>query len=95
LTYVNAHSVQRIHTVSILTEEDAMGWIEVLKEAWVDGPIMIIAFATIGMPLIVHMMRRRIRHQRGEHAIDTLKERYARGEINRPEYEEGRRLLEA
>jgi uncharacterized membrane protein len=79
----------------ILTEEDAMGWIEVLKEAWVDGAIMIIAFVIICLPLILLMTRRRLRHRHGQHAIDTLKERYARGEINRPEYEEGRRLLEA
>ena len=72
-----------------------MGWIEVLKEAWVDGPVMMIAFAIICMPMVLLMMRRRVRHQRGQHAIENLKERFARGEINRLEYEEGRRLLAA
>jgi uncharacterized membrane protein len=34
-----------------------------------------------------------MRHRSG-HAIDLLKERFARGEINQAEYEERRRLLE-
>jgi uncharacterized membrane protein len=42
------------------------------------------------------MMRGGMVHgNRGAHAIDILKERYARGEINQAEYEERRRMLEA
>jgi uncharacterized membrane protein len=40
---------------------------------------------------VVGMMNR----SRGGHAVEILKERYARGEINQIEFEERRRLLEA
>jgi putative membrane protein len=33
------------------------------------------------------------RHRRGRSALDTLDERFARGEIDRAEYEERRKLL--
>jgi uncharacterized membrane protein len=36
-----------------------------------------------------------MRHGRDKYAIDILRERYARGEINQAEFEERRRLLEA
>jgi uncharacterized membrane protein len=36
-----------------------------------------------------------IHGSRGGHAMEILKERYARGEINNAEFQERRRLLEA
>ncbi|HEY4855710.1 MAG TPA: SHOCT domain-containing protein [Xanthobacteraceae bacterium] len=36
-----------------------------------------------------------IHDSRGGHAMEILKERYARGEINNAEFEKRRRLLEA
>ena len=46
--------------------------------------------------MMFFMMRGGMRHRsRGGHAIDILKERFARGEISQTEYEERRRLLEA
>ena len=49
----------------------------------------------ICMTMMFFMMRGgMMRRHRGGHAIDLLRERYARGEINQAEYEERRRLLE-
>jgi putative membrane protein len=60
------------------------------------GPVMMIIFIILCMTMMWFMMRGGTSHRtRGNHAIDILKERYARGEINQAEYEERRRLLEA
>jgi putative membrane protein len=60
------------------------------------GPMMMIFFAIVCMGMMFFMMRGGMGHRAGGgHALDLLKERFARGEINQAEYEERRRLLEA
>ena len=60
------------------------------------GPVIMIVSLIICMTMIFFMVRGGTMHRyRGRDAIDILRERYARGEINQTEYEERRRLLEA
>lgn len=59
------------------------------------GPIMMIVFLIICVAMMVFMMRGRGHGSRGRDALDILKERFARGEINQAEFEERRRLLDA
>ncbi len=74
-----------------------MWWNDYATAPWMFmGPIMMILFIVICMTMMFFMMRGGMRHRyRGGRAIDILKERYARGEINQTEFEERRRLLEA
>jgi putative membrane protein len=70
------------------------GWWDGSAAPWygmIFGPIMMIVFFVI----CFFMMRGMMHRHRGGYALDILKERYARGEINQTEYEERRRLLEA
>jgi putative membrane protein len=55
------------------------------------GPLMMIAFGIICMVVMAFVMR----GSSDGRAIDILKDRFARGEINQAEFEERRRLLEA
>jgi putative membrane protein len=55
------------------------------------GPLMMIIFGVLCFAIAAFVMR----GSRGGEAIDILKERFARGEINQAEFEERRRLLEA
>ena len=59
------------------------------------GPIVPIIFMVICLAMMFFMMRGRGHRSRSSHALDILKERFARGEINQAEYEERRRLLDA
>ena len=60
------------------------------------GPGIMILFAIICMAMMFFMMRGGMAHRyRRRDAMDILKERFARGEINQTEYEERRRLLGA
>jgi putative membrane protein len=60
------------------------------------GPIMMIIFVVLGVALLFLLMRRgSICYPREGSAVDILKERFARGEIDQAEYEKRRRLLEA
>jgi putative membrane protein len=55
------------------------------------GPLVMIVLIAICMIMMIWMMRS---HWHGDRsAIDILNERYARGEIDRNEYEERRRML--
>ena len=74
-----------------------MWWNDYWPMPWMlFGPIMMLVFAIICMTMMFFMMRGgMMRRHHGGHAIDLLKERYARGEINQVEFEERRRLLEA
>ena len=60
------------------------------------GPLMMILFLLACVAVMYLVMRSAPmgRHRDGW-AIEILKERYARGEINQAEFEERRRLLEA
>jgi putative membrane protein len=74
-----------------------MWWNEYWPMPWMFfGPIMMLIFFALCMTMMWFMMRGGMRHRiSGGSAIDILKERFAKGEINQAEYEERRRLLEA
>jgi putative membrane protein len=74
-----------------------MWWSDYWPMPWMFfGPMMMIIFVIICMAMMFFMMRGGMRRRHhGGHAIDILKERYARGEINQTEFEERLRLLEA
>jgi putative membrane protein len=61
------------------------------------GPIMMIAFIVVTVLIIAWVLRSLgfgwQSSTQGETPLDTLKHRFARGEINRAEYEERRQLL--
>jgi putative membrane protein len=60
------------------------------------GPMMMILFVVICMAMMFFMMRGgMMRGNRRQDAIDILRERFARGDIDKTEYEERRRLLQA
>ena len=60
------------------------------------GPAMMIIFVVICFAMMFFMMRGMMeRRSRGRDALEILRERYARGEINQAEYEERRRFLGA
>jgi putative membrane protein len=93
LIQINARSVSSpmLRRV-LLLKEDVMWWNDYWPMPWMMfGPIMMIVF----MVICFFMMRGMMHRHRGGYALDVLKERYARGEINQTEYEERRRLLEA
>lgn len=73
------------------------GW-----HGWFMGPIMMIAVIAVAIVAIVLFVRwlGGIGHgpapsgARGKTALDILKERFARGEIDKEEFEQRRRILE-
>jgi putative membrane protein len=62
---------------------------------WPFGPIMMIVFVMFCMAMMYFMMGGMHHRFRGDHALELLNERFARGEINQAEYEERKRLLKA
>ncbi|MEQ8353927.1 MAG: SHOCT domain-containing protein [Kiloniellaceae bacterium] len=68
---------------------------------WFMGPLMMIVFLAVAIAVVVLLIRwlGRPGHGgaspglRGKAALDILKERFARGEIDKEEFEERRRLL--
>jgi putative membrane protein len=60
------------------------------------GPMIMVVFVIVCATMMFFLMRGGMGHRgRSGYALDILKERFARGEINKAEYEERRRLLEA
>jgi putative membrane protein len=58
------------------------------------GPIMMIGFVVLAVLIIAWLLRVfGLGWQPGRSALDILKERFARGEINQAEYEDRKRLL--
>ena len=62
------------------------------------GPLMMIAFIAVIVVVVVLLMRGFGGHRSGaapseDNALDILQERFARGEIDKEEYEERRRIL--
>lgn len=72
------------------------GW-----HGWIFGPIMMFVFIAVMVMLIMFLVRRfggsaggTLSHRpAGNAPLDILKERFARGEIEKDEYEERRRIL--
>jgi putative membrane protein len=58
------------------------------------GPIMMIGFVVLAVLTIAWLLRVfGLGWQQGRSALDILKERFARGEIDRTEYEDRKRLV--
>lgn len=74
-----------------------MWWSDYWPMPWMFfGPMLMMIFVVLCLAMVFFMMRGGMMHgARGGHAIDILKERYARGEINQAEFEERRRLLDS
>jgi len=71
------------------------GWNGYWHGPWMFGPFMIVAIIFCGAMMFMMMRGMMGGHRDERHALEILKERFARGEINKAEYEEQRRLLEA
>jgi putative membrane protein len=59
------------------------------------GPMFFILMMVVCVGMMFFMMRGRHGGGRGDSAAQILKERFARGEIDKAEYEDRRRTLEA
>lgn len=76
------------------------GWWDGASAPWygmIFGPIMMIIFIVLTVLILAWALRASglgwQSPQQGNAPLDTLKHRFARGEIDRAEYEERRRLL--
>ena len=59
------------------------------------GPVMFVVFVALCAAVVYLLVRGPGIGRRDDRAIDILKERYARGEIDQTEFEERRRSLQA
>ena len=73
-----------------------MWWSEYWPMPWMFlGPMLMVIFVGVCITMMFYMMRGGMMHRhRQRDAIDILKERFARGEIDEKEYEERRRVLQ-
>jgi putative membrane protein len=72
-----------------------MWWNDYWPGPWMlFGPGMMIIFVIACFVMMGFMMRGGRAHGDGGSAVETLRQRYARGEIDQAEFEERRRLLE-
>jgi putative membrane protein len=70
-------------------------WSDYWPMPWMGfGPFIMIFFLIVCMAMMFFTMRGGMHRRRGGYAIEILKERFARGEINQAEFEERRRFLE-
>lgn len=59
------------------------------------GPMFMLMMMAVCVLVMYFMMRGRHGGSRGDHEAEILKERFARGEIDKTEYDDRRRTLEA
>jgi putative membrane protein len=72
-----------------------MWWNDYWHGPWMlFGPGMMIIFVIVCFALMAFMMRGTAQRPAAGRALEILRERYARGEINETEFEQRRRLLE-
>jgi putative membrane protein len=78
-------------------EENAMMWWNDYGPApWMFfGPMFMLMMMAVCVLVMYFMMRGRHGGSRDDHAAEILKERFARGEIDKTEYDDRRRTLEA
>lgn len=71
-----------------------MWWWTDMPMPWIFfGPAMMLIFLGVCVALLYLVLRGAA--PRGDRAVQILKERYARGEIDQAEFEKRRRLIEA
>jgi putative membrane protein len=96
LIRINAQFAATSILWSTIRKEGVMWW----SDYWpmpgmLFGLLIMLPFAIVCLAMMFFMMRGGMTHRyRRRDAVDILKERYARGEINEAEYRERRRLLE-
>jgi putative membrane protein len=51
------------------------------------GPVLMVLFWVLVIYLIISLLRRTPHHYEGNNAVEILKERYARGEVTKEQFE--------
>jgi putative membrane protein len=73
-----------------------MWWSDYWPMPWMFfGPLIMIGFFALCFGMMWLMMRGGMHRRGGGYALEILRERLARGEINQAEFEERRRVLES